>query len=503
MNLFEHSIAAISPEWAAKRAYFRAVLAANEAMQSRKYDAASRDRRTGKWNAPSTGPNAEIAGAVARIRDRGRDLVRNNPHAATAPRKLAAKIVGKGIFPRLAVEDAKQRAAAKDIWDRFADHSDVEGLTDFYAQQHVAARCFIECGEFLVRWTVPPKAAGSVFPLQCSILEPDFLDNDKNETIADGGAIIQGVQYDAFGRRVGYWLYPEHPGESLAAFTRRVAASSFVPASECDHVLDQLRPGQARGVSMFAASALSLRDIEDYKDAEMMRRKIAACFAVFRRPPQGNAASPMTRDTSTDAKGNTIQNVSPGAIYDMKAGEDVSFSTPPRVESLADTLRFELRAVAAGIGMTYEQMTGDLTGVNFSSIRIGVNDFLDVRDHWREHVFLPMMLRKSWRRVGRIAAIAGYRKFGDPWADRWIYPRDRMLSPIDDVEAAKDAARALLRDPLDVIAEFSGEDPLDIIDGAAQLNKLLDDNDLTSDIDPRKVGRTSTPSPQAAAKPAN
>jgi hypothetical protein len=81
----------------------------------------------------------------------------------------------------------------------------------------------------------------------------------------------------------------------------------------------------------------------------------------------------------------------------------------------------------------------------------------------------------------------------DAWAARWIAPPDRMLSPKDDITAAKDAARALLRDPMDVISEFSGEDPIDVVAGAEQLNKLMDAAKLVSDIDARKVGRTSTP----------
>jgi capsid protein len=48
---------------------------------------------------------------------------------------------------------------------------------------------------------------------------------------------------------------------------------------------------------------------------------------------------------------------------------------PTSVASYAEFLRMQFRAVAAAMGITYEQLTGDLTGVNYSSIRAGLLEF--------------------------------------------------------------------------------------------------------------------------------
>jgi capsid protein len=56
--------------------------------------------------------------------------------------------------------------------------------------------------------------------------------------------------------------------------------------------------------------------------------------------------------------------------------EDIKFSDPADVGgSHSEFLRTQFRVVAATIGITYEQLTGDLTGVNYSSNRAGMLEF--------------------------------------------------------------------------------------------------------------------------------
>ena len=63
--------------------------------------------------------------------------------------------------------------------------------------------------------------------------------------------VVQGVEFDALGRRRAYWLYPVHPGE-VAMFRRASLTSQPVPAASVLHLFDRLRPGQVRGVPWFA-----------------------------------------------------------------------------------------------------------------------------------------------------------------------------------------------------------------------------------------------------------
>ena len=102
-NWFDHAIATVAPRMAARR------VLARQAFETltRGYDGAARGRRTEGWRAPGSSADTEIGMAGALLRDRMRDLVRNNPHAAKAVAVLVNNIVGAGIMPRAASGDDK------------------------------------------------------------------------------------------------------------------------------------------------------------------------------------------------------------------------------------------------------------------------------------------------------------------------------------------------------------------------------------------------------------
>ena len=73
-NWMDHAIASVAPRMAARR------VLARQAFETlaRGYDGASKGRRTDGWRAPGSSADTEIGVAGALLRDRMRDLVRNN-----------------------------------------------------------------------------------------------------------------------------------------------------------------------------------------------------------------------------------------------------------------------------------------------------------------------------------------------------------------------------------------------------------------------------------------
>jgi lambda family phage portal protein len=493
MNLIDRSIAWAFPGTALRRLQQRAALA----LAQRAYESAKTGRRVDGWTTGGNSANAEIGTAAATTRHRIRDLVRNNPHAAQAVRKLAAKSWGTGIQPRLRTEDRALRTAYADQWQAFADSSDPEGQLNFYGQINLAHRTMFESGEALIRF-LPRRASWRLMvPLQIEVLEPDWLDANKTERLEDGGAIIQGVEYDAAGRRAAYWLYREHPGEVLP-YRNGVGAyglqSYRVPASEVLHFFDPQRPGQARGISMFTPSVVKLRDIDDYDDAELVRKKIAACFVGFVKNIDGDSAT--NPGTETAADGRRLESFSPGRLQYLRPGEDIEFGSPPNADGYVDYMRFQLRAVAAGLGVTYEQLTGDLSGVNYSSIRVGAIDFWDFLDHLQWNVAIPQICQRVWNRVDRLMVALGERRaVGAPVA--WTPPRRRLVDPGKEIAASRDAVRSGFQTLRDAIAEM-GEDPDRQIEEIADTNALLDKLGIGLDSDGRRPQSGGTPAAPAA-----
>src|SRR5512147_2857166 len=197
MNWLDRAVGYMAPQAGLRRARQRAAMAA----LARSYDGARVGRRTEGWVVAGTSANAEIGTALARLRDRSRDLVRNNPYAAKATHAVVSNLVGTGILPRARSGDAAVNETADKLWARFAEACDADGLTDFSGLQALIVRAMAESGECLVRIRERRSEDGLPVPLQLQLLEPDHLDTGKTGDLPNGGFVVQGVEFDALGRR--------------------------------------------------------------------------------------------------------------------------------------------------------------------------------------------------------------------------------------------------------------------------------------------------------------
>jgi len=384
----------ISPATQLQRARARAALS----LVERAYDGAKTGRRTSGWTTGGTSANAEIAPAMTLLRNRSRDLVRNNPYAAKAINALVSNAIGIGITATL--------SDGQDLWNTWVKECDAEGQLDFYGLQLLVARTVRESGECLVRLRYRLPSDGLSVPLQLQVLEPDYLDHTRFENLPNGGWIQHGIEYDAIGRRAAYWMYKQHPGELAPNLNGLV--SYRVAATDVLHIYEKTRPGQSRGVPVLAPSMLKMRDLDDYEEAELVRKGIEACFAAFvKTDVDGLTMGEASPESESSAR--RIENLSAGMIQYLKPGEDVTFGSPSGVQGYNDYIRTQLHAIAAGAGITYEQLTGDLSQVNYSSIRAGTLEFRRMVEQWQWLTFIPMFcepILKAWLnsdRAGRQA----------------------------------------------------------------------------------------------------
>lgn len=107
---------------------------------------------------------------------------------------------------------------------------------------------------------------------------------------------VQGIEIGRIGRRVAYHFLRRHPGDitdpGLAGETVRVPAESVL------HIVDPVDAGQLRGVSRFSPALVKLFLLDQYDDAELDRKKVAAMFVGFvRRPDPGGGAAEQSLST--------------------------------------------------------------------------------------------------------------------------------------------------------------------------------------------------------------
>ena len=146
-------------------------------------------RRSEGWITASSDANTEIATDLIRLRNRSRDLVRNNAYAAKAMFALAANLVGTGIIPRARSSHEQGAVQADRLWTRWSQQMDMDGSSDFSGIQTLVARTLVESGECLVRFLPRSANQSLAIPLQLQVLEPDHLDTSRDGAISQGGWI--------------------------------------------------------------------------------------------------------------------------------------------------------------------------------------------------------------------------------------------------------------------------------------------------------------------------
>jgi lambda family phage portal protein len=371
--------------------------------------------------------------------------------------------------------------------------------------QRLAMNTIAESGEVLVRRYRRPLSAGLAIPVQLQVLEPDHLDMTRdNIRTESGGKIIQGIEFDADGRRVAYWILPEHPGASFQFnVTRLTGVSKRVPAEDVLHGYDVDRANQARGYSWFAAAIVKLKEFDEFEDAQLLRQKIAACLAAFVTDVDGAGVTlgDKSNDSTSSAGSPQIETIEPATIINLPVGKQVTMADPPQVAEGNFDQR-TLRAIAAGLGITYEDLTGDYSQVNFSSARMSRLAHWGNVHNWQWNMVIPMLCDPVWEWSMEAALLAG--TFGDtmlreqlPSAD-WTPQPMPMIDPDKEALAAMRMVRSGMRTFDDIVRE-QGFDPDTFWPAYAASQKRLDSLGIILDTDARQ--RTQAGNPTAPKAP--
>jgi len=474
-------------------------------VMKRAYEGAKIGRRTDSWITPSSSANGEIASAGHRLRDRARDIGRNNPYGKKARRIFSDNFVGTGIIPQARTGSDRLNKQIMAAWQSWTSQADIEGTCDFYAMQSLIVRSMFESGECFVRFRDQPSSSNLAVPFQLQVLEADYLDTTRTYQLpGNSGYIQQGIEFDAQGRRAAYWMWPKHPGDNLLIWQK--FQSSRIPADQILHIYEKDRPGQIRGATSFASVILRMRDLEDYDDAELWRKKIESCFAAFviqnsgsEGPVLGSIAQTNSQGLGGDTglQGKRVEAFRPGMVEYLKPGEDVRFGSPTSDANYPNYTRVQLHAIAAGLGVTYEQLTGDLSQVNYSSLRAGLLEFRRMIETLRWQVFIPMFCMPVWRRFIDRAYIAGIIGKID-YSVSWTPPKFEMVDPLKDAQADTMMMRNGTLTLREAIAN-QGYDPDKQIEEIAETNALLDKNKIILDSDPRHTSQNGIFQPTPGA----
>ena len=437
------------------------------------------------------------------MRARCRDEIRNNPYAASACDNFEAQAVGDGIWPQWNLP--KDPALKKEIESAFFRWARRVNLYGFEA---TAAREIFESGEIFCRFHVRPSSWGLRIPLDLQLIEgeqiPIFLNNLTGGSggVPQGNSIRTGIEFDPYERRVAYHMYRHHPGEA-SLFPMDGMTFIRVPATEILHVYKPLRAGLLRGVPHLSVALTMLHEIAKYSDAAVVKKQIQTMFCAFIKKvsPEGDVMPAPNQDTSqliplvqpTADIGVREAVLETGTVQELLPGEEVQFPTLPQDSDIETFFSVFLHQFAVSIGSTYEQITGDLRGVNLSSIRYGIQCAQRKTTQFQRNILISTLLHPIAVRWLKEAVLSGeltlpfYARDPERYEDlTWRIPGWPYMDPLVDAQAATLRIRAGLSSRSKEAADI-GEDSTQIDAQQVLDNTRADKEGLIHDSDGRKV----------------
>ena len=434
----------------------------------RSYAGAIVSRLTSDWMSTRSSADAEIRNSLSKLRDRSREMVRNNPYAKQAKRTTQVNVVGSGIKLQSQVQQVRGRKPSEAInrlieekwhlWTR-AQYCDVAGRHSFHMMEWLATGALPESGEALFRIIRRPFG-GSRVPLALEMIESDVLDEEyQGPTLAKLNEWRMGVEINEWGRPVRYAFLTRHPGDYwFQNAPQKGDKHVFLPAADVIHLFLPERPQQHRGVPWFHSVMADAHQLQGYEEAAVIRARAGASVMGFVTSPEGELEGD---DVEADRR---ISEFEPGMWKYLEPGQNVSvpnISSPDQQYEMF--VKNKVRRFASGFGCSYETLSRDFSETNYSSSRLSL---LEDREHWK--VIQSYLIENFHNRVFRewldLAVLAGELPFDDYDSrperydtPRWMARGWDWVDPLKEAKAYRQMEQAGYMTKAQIVAKLGGD----------------------------------------------
>lgn len=429
-------------------------------------------------------------------RRRSRYLEQKDGTAAGLFRLRQRKVVGSGLRLQVRSGDDTVNDAFEEIWKERKDQlfPAEGGLSNVAGQRMIFTRRDVD-GDILVLPTVSSPGE----PLWFEVVEADRISTplDVEKRLIKGHSVVEGVEKDALGRTVAFWVARRHPGESILGpwrrgkfkrQTRSVADYVRVPYERGKLFRSRVsRPGQSRGLPLLYAVEEDLHDLDVLLHATLKRAQIAACLTLFITSETElddffteDGGRPHEQPWGYDVN----QHLRPGEFFRLAPGEKVE---APAAEGLAPDLEpfvwlYAMR-IGAAIDLSPHAVLGDRGRINYSGARTVELEDRIIYDLERCDFAAELL---DWQ--ARLVWVDAIRR-GDPRLafasvedaltveTNWIGDARRWVDPMKEGQAIELALRLCLT-TLQIEAAALGHDWEALVRQRAKEKKLLKELDL-------------------------
>jgi lambda family phage portal protein len=475
---------------------------------TRQYASAKNDRLTSGWAPTNGSADGELVSSLRNLRSRSRQLVRDASYAKRARVTVVNNVIGSGIGMQAQVLTTRDELAERvnddieAVWLQWseADSCHTGGRLSFKALERAAMGQVFDAGEAFIRIHRRPFG-NSTIPLCLELIEAERIADDLFQTtgLVGGNAVRMGVEVDAFFRPVAYWIRERHPNETYRFGGQGSEKVERVPAEEIIHLALIDRWPQTRGEPWLHAAARRLNDMDGYSEAEIVRARAQASVPWAIETPEG-----VESFGELEADGSAVMDVEPGTAKRLNPGEKMNAPSPNSPNPALDPfMRYMLREVAAGVGVSYESISRDYSQSNYSSSRLAL---LEDRDLWRFYQSwfvcdFRTKIHREWLQAAvlsrAIRTIPVEQYALDPRKFEAVLFKPRgwsWVDPTKEVDAYMAAIKAGLTTVTDVVAQTAnGQDIEDVVATRARELKLFEKEGLVFETSPEFYDKEESP----------
>ena len=482
------------------------------------FHAAAINRLTSDWNVAQLSPDSAIWKDIKALKARSRDLERNNDYVRKFLLDAEKNVIGSaGIGLQMKVKNPDAIVNGKLVkggYDRLANDQIETAWYEFCKRRtftvtrkmgsltacRLILRSILRDGECLVRKV---KGFDNDWGFSIQLIESDLLDVDYSSVPQKGNKIKMGVELNQWDEPVAYHILQSHPGDLFSAGgSEQYRGRVRVPAAEILHPFVPDRIGQTRGYPWMVSTLLRTQLLGGFEDAHVIAAQSgAATMGFFKR------TTPEGWGGETDPQGNLIQQVEPGLIIDMPMGVEFQSHIPNAPNpQYAEFRKGVLRGIASGLGVSYNNLSGDYESVNYSSLRAAA---LDDREVWKmlQAFFIEEVIQEIFTPWLEMAMFAGkitlpvrkLAKFNNP---EWKPRRWDWVDPLNDVEASIKEVQHGFKSARSIISEGGG-DIEDVYQEISEDEALAEEYDIELGIDKEASAEVTVATAQAEATAAN
>jgi lambda family phage portal protein len=471
----------------------------------------------------SNSPNMDINMNGMTLRQRARMLYMAAPIATSAINTARANVVGVGLTLKSSVDaellglsqetvknwQRKTEAEFK-LWAGKKQNCDALGMNSFRELQQLTLKSWLMSGDVFVLFKRYESTKMNPYSLRLHIVEADrictpydmrsngYLVGATEGKTEAGNLIHDGVEVNADGQVVAYWVSSVYPAEIIdkeATWTRVAVYGEKTGMPNILHIMSPERPDQYRGVPYLAQVIEPLVQIRRYTESELMAALIQSFFTAWIETEASPSDMPFNEvgagdvtpvpgenpETGISSSENEYE-MGPGTVTVLKEGESVKFGQPNIPTAGFDVfLNAFCRLVGAALGIPKEVLMKEYNS-SYSASRAAIleawKEFKMFREWFVTDFCQPVY--ETWLAEavarGRIQA-PGF--FDDPlireaWCGaRWIGPVQGQIDPRKEVDAALLQISHGLKTHEQVTREMGGGDWNENVAQLKRENELL------------------------------